>query len=51
MALEIYKRSKRLLAALLDLGDLRAALWAIDEEIHILRLQSIPGPASAFALI
>jgi len=28
-----------------------AALGAIEEEIYILRLRSIPGPAKAFALI
>jgi len=28
-----------------------AALGAIDEEIYVLRLRSIPGSAKAFALI
>jgi hypothetical protein len=28
-----------------------AALGAMDEEIYIFRLRSIPGPAKAFALI
>jgi hypothetical protein len=37
-------------AASLNIGDY-IALGAFDEEIYVLRLQSIPGPAIAFALI
>jgi hypothetical protein len=32
-------------------SEIYAALGAIDDEIHILRLRSIPGPSKAFALI
>jgi hypothetical protein len=31
--------------------EIYAALGAIDEEIYILRLRSIPDPAKAFALV
>jgi hypothetical protein len=50
-AIGIYKRSERLSAALLQMGDLRTALEAIAEKIYILRLRYIPGPAKAIALI
>ena len=49
--LEDLQALKTLLASLLELGDLRRAVGAIAEEIYILRLRSILGPAKAFALI
>ena len=48
-AIGIYKGSERFSAASLKLGTY-AALGAIDEEICILRLRSIPGPAKGFPL-
>ena len=48
--LRICGHSNRLSAAPLELVDYCAALEAIDEEIYILRLRSVLGPAKALPL-